>query len=214
MDIKLDDLETEVVLAAEAASPGVRLVGGSGLALLLNHRRSEDLDLFERIRGDIQPVVRAVEDALSAAGKRFERVRAGPGFVRIEVPREPGVLRIDVSTDTAPLLDPRETMAGPIRVESLRDQRANKMVALLGRSELRDLIDLYFIETSGGLRIAEGFEDALRKDSGMDPGWFAWALDQIRIHDLPGMVQPLPKEELERFRVELRQAALDRAGGE
>lgn len=49
----LDDLQEGLVLAAQGASPTVRLVGGTGLALLLGHRRSEDIDIFCAPREDI-----------------------------------------------------------------------------------------------------------------------------------------------------------------
>jgi hypothetical protein len=43
---KLDNVTEALVLAAQGVSPTVRLVGGAGLALLLGHRKSADVDLF------------------------------------------------------------------------------------------------------------------------------------------------------------------------
>jgi hypothetical protein len=189
----------------------VRLVGGTGLALLLGHRVSDDLDLFCGPREDVEPVVRAVEEAARAEVGEPTRVRSAPGFARIEVPHAQQTLRFDVAADTAPRLVPEDTYVGAIRVESLRDQRANKLVALLGRSELRDLVDLYFIEKAG-LHVIDGLEDATKKDGGMDPAWFAWALEQIAIEPLPGMIASLDPNELAAFRADLARAALDRAG--
>ena len=207
----LDNVALELVLGAQRVSPTVRLVGGSGLALLLGHRRSEDLDLFVGVREDIEPIVRSLEASAATMKLSIQRVRSGPGFVRLEMPRASDVLRIDVASDASPRLDPHDTLAGEVRVESLRDQRANKIVALLGRSELRDLVDLFFIEKAG-LPAADGFEDAAAKDKGMDPAWFAWALDQIPIKTLPGLEKPLDLTDLATFRDRLKQAALDLAG--
>ena len=205
----LAELAERIVLAAQAVSPAARLVGGAGLALLLGHRRSDDLDIFCGLREDIEPVVRAVEDA---ANGRANRVRSGPGFVRLEIPQTDGaVLRVDVASDASKRLVVDETRVGAVRVESLRDQRANKLTALLGRSELRDLVDLYFLEGAGWPAI-DGFEDALAKDGGFDPAWFAWALDQIEVAPLRGMERPLDTAELAAFRDRLKQQALDRAG--
>ena len=203
--------EERLVLAAERASPTVRLVGGSGLALLLGHRRSDDLNLFAGVREELEPIVRAVEEEALRLGRAATRVRTGPGFVRLEVPDAANVLRVDIASDTAPRLVTSDTVVGAVRVEALVDQRANKMVALLGRSELRDLVDLYFIERAG-LPVAEGFADALSKDGGMDPGWFAWALEQVKIAVLPGLLEPLDLNEVRAFRERIEREALDIAG--
>lgn len=207
----LDRDALRLVVEAQKVAPTVRLVGGSGLALLLGHRRSEDLDLFVGLREDVEPIVRSLEATAASMKLAVERVRSGPGFVRLELARGHDVLRIDVASDTAPRLDPHDTLVGEVRVESLRDQRANKIVALLGRSELRDLVDLFFIERAG-LPVAEGFDDAVLKDKGMDPAWFAWALDQIQVAPLPGLEKPVDPAELERFRLRLKEASLRRAG--
>lgn len=208
----LPSLAEAIVLAAQGASPGVRLVGGTGLSLLLGHRQSDDLDLFCGLGEDVEPVVRAVEASAKDRGAEPARVRTAPSFVRLEIAASTAAapLRVDVAADASPRLAD-ETLVGPIRVESLRDQRANKIVALLGRSELRDLVDLYFIERAG-LPIRDGFEDASMKDGGMDLAWFAWALGQVPIQPLRGLFAPLSLDELARFRDQLQRDALDRAG--
>jgi Nucleotidyl transferase AbiEii toxin, Type IV TA system len=209
--LRLPEALERLALAAQGASPSVRLVGGSGLALLLGHRRSDDLDLFCSLREDIEPIVRAIEDAAREAGSTPTRVRTGPSFARLEIASGAETLRIDVASDASPRLVLTDTLVGPIRVESLRDQRANKLVTLLGRSELRDLVDLFFIERAG-LPAREGFDDALKKDGGMDPAWLAWAISQIELGPLRGMIVPLDAEDLKRFRDELQGGALDQAG--
>jgi hypothetical protein len=209
--LRLPEPLERLALAAQGASPSVRLVGGSGLALLLGHRRSDDLDLFCGLREDIEPIVRVIEDAAKDAGDTPTRVRTGPSFARLEIGSGAETLRVDVASDASRRLVHADTLVGPIRVESLRDQRANKLVALLGRSELRDLVDLYFIERAG-LSALDGFEDALEKDGGMDPAWFAWAVSQITLGPLRGMIAALDGDDLRRFRDELQSGALERAG--
>ena len=53
-----------------------------------------------------------------------------------------------------------------------------------------------------------GFVDAVAKDGGMDPAWFAWALGQIAIRPLPGLVAALDLGALERFRDRLQRDVL------
>jgi hypothetical protein len=209
--IRLPSVLQRIALAAQQTSPTVRVVGGSGLALLLGHRQSDDLDLFCAKGEDIEPVVRSVEAAARDCSASSTRVRSGPGFVRIEIAEQLGSQRVDVAQDTAPrtLADP--VLVGGVRVESLRDQRANKLASVLGRSELRDLVDLWFIEQAG-LRAIDGLADALTKDAGMDPAWLAWAVAQIELRPLPGMVVALDVAALGRFRDSLVHVALDLAG--
>jgi hypothetical protein len=46
-------------------------------------------------------------------------------------------------------------------------------------------------------------EGRAAKDGGMDPGWLAWALSQIEIAPLPGMVAELELDQLRLFRDDL-----------
>lgn len=208
--LRLDSAAERLLMAAQAASPSAVLVGGTGLALLVGHRRSLDLDVFCPASEPLAPVVRAVEAEAERMSAELEHVRTTPGFHRLAVSCGGQLVRFDVAHETADRLAPPVVVSG-VRVASLRDQRANKLVALLGRSELRDLVDLLFIERAG-FPAAEGFDDAIAKDGGMDPAWFAWAVGQIRMRTLDGMVAPLTQEEVIVFRDALQRAALDRVG--
>ncbi len=209
--IKLPELAIACATSAQMVSPGVRMAGGAGLALLLHHRRSDDVDLFCPSSEPPGGVASAVERRAVELGATATRVRTGPSFVRLEVVRGSEMLRIDVVGETAPPLDALVVLPGGLRVESLRDQRANKIVALLGRSELRDLVDLYFLEQAGFPTI-EGMSDAVLKDTGTDPAWFAWAIDQVEIRELHGLVAHVEQEHLRLFRDGLRLKLLDLAG--
>lgn len=200
-----------LVLAAEAASPDVRLAGGAGLALLLGHRTSDDIDLFCPAADDVGIIARALESEASKQGMSLARVRSGPTFIRFEGLGPNAPIRVDVAQDSAPRLTPTATLVGSVRVESLRDQRANKLTAVLGRSALRDLVDLYFLSRAGWPPL-EGLSDAATKDAGMDPGWLAWALSQIQVALLPGMLVELDLADLRQFRDELVAKLLDIAG--
>lgn len=209
--VALPDSATKLILAAQRAAPEMRLVGGAGLALLLEHRRSNDLDLFCSTKDDVEIVARAIEAEATGTGtSSTTRVRTAPSFVRFELTGIADIERVDVALDSAPRIADVTIIEG-IRVESLRDQRANKIVTILGRSELRDLVDLYFLEKNGW-PLLEGLDDALLKDGGVDPAWLAWAIGQVAVRPLPGMQKPLDLVDLERFRDRMRRELTDLAG--
>jgi hypothetical protein len=199
------------VLAAQEDLPNVRLVGGAGLAVLLQHRVSEDIDLFCESGVDIPVIVSRLEAAAIDEGARLAAVRIAPAFRRFEVAGTENLVRIDVAVDPAPLLDPECPVVDGIRVLSLRDQRANKVVTLLGRSELRDLVDLFCLERQGW-PLLEGIDDALQKDAGVDLAWLAWAMRQIEIRPLPGLMVRIDLEALRQYRDRIAESLLDRAG--
>jgi hypothetical protein len=69
---------------------------------------------------------------------------------------------------------------------------ANKLCTLLGRSEIRDLVDVRALEGLG-LSLTEALAAGQRKDGGLTPAQLAWVLSQITIGDaatLPGGVPP------------------------
>ncbi len=211
MSAQLPRLARRLVLAAQQDLPTVRLVGGAGLAVLLQHRVSEDLDLFCDSSADIPVVVSRLEAAAIEQGATLAAVRTAPTFRRFEVADLENLVRIDVAVEQAPLLDAESPVVDGIRVLSLRDQRANKIVTLLGRSELRDLVDLFCLEQQGW-PLLDGIEDALEKDAGVDLGWLAWAMRQIEIRPLPGLIVSLELEALRQYRDRVADSLLDRAG--
>ncbi len=51
--------------------------------------------------------------------------------------------------DRVPQVDPEKNRFGAIRVDTLREILANKLTTLVSRTELKDLIDLYYLEKAG-----------------------------------------------------------------
>ena len=121
-------------------------MGGTGLAIWLRHRRSEDLDIFCPGRLDVDSVV----SALSASGEFLLRdasellVRGVVDGVNVDVVGEDGAYRL------APPLE-----IDGLHVASLQDIAAGKFRAITGRRQMRDLVDIMFIETDGGIRLEQ-----------------------------------------------------------
>ncbi len=131
---------------ASALPDGGALMGGTGLAIWLRHRRSVDLDIFFPTCFDIDAVI----SELSAAGE-FLLTDASERLIR-------GVFN-DVSVDIvadegAHCLGPTLEIDG-LHVASLQDIAAGKFKAITGRKQLRDFVDVMFIETGGGISIEQ-----------------------------------------------------------
>ena len=56
---------------------------------------------------------------------------------------------------------------------------ANKLCALLSRSEIRDLVDVRELEIAG-FSLENAFEVAKKKDTGLTPSQLAWVLNDIK----------------------------------
>jgi predicted nucleotidyltransferase component of viral defense system len=126
------------------------LTGGSALALFyLDHRRSYDLDLFSTEAVSGQEIHNLVRRTAERIGAQCEALRTSPDFHRFRLLR--GVEReaLDVVIDRAPQVDVRKAEFAGIRVDTLREMTANKLTTLLHRAELKDVVDLFFLEQSG-----------------------------------------------------------------
>ncbi len=75
---------------------------------------------------------------------------------------------------------------------SRREIAANKVCALVSRAEVRDLVDLQAL-LSSGCSLEGALADAAIKDGGAEPATLAFILSQLSIGPeakLPGDVQP------------------------
>ncbi len=130
-----------------------RLTGGTALSrFYLKHRLSEDLDLFTEstdlfTKGQIDRLLALVGEDL----KRFEldmRVEGrGPLYTRLSVKHGNLSLRIDLSVDKF-LSDPVRTQEGFL-IDSLENIAVNKLIAFEDRAEIKDLMDMLFLEREG-----------------------------------------------------------------
>ncbi|MBZ0102297.1 MAG: nucleotidyl transferase AbiEii/AbiGii toxin family protein [Thermoanaerobaculia bacterium] len=96
-------------------------------------------------------------------------------------------------------------LTGGVRVDRSEEIRANKLASLLGRAEIRDLVDLLALERAGYPVDRSALADAARKDAGLTAAQLAWVLSELRLG--PDLSPPggATVEELEAFRCELRE---------
>ena len=199
----LTQLQKELLAAFFDREKGFFLTGGGALAgFYFGHRTTDDLDFFSAPGPSLDDAQHALEDAAASCGATTKTVRSFQEFRRLVASRGDGQCIVDLVIDRAPVIDPEKARFGTLRVDTLREIAANKVCTLIGRSEIKDLVDFERLMRSG-INLEQALADAQRKDAGADPGTLAWVLDQIVIGPearLPGRVDP---ERLTAFRDEL-----------
>lgn len=121
-------------------SPAFYLSGGTALAAFhLGHRRSDDLDFFTEEQVPVEVVLeflRSLEMGVPDYQHLFDR--------RIFLlPAAPdGALKVEFTRYPFARCEPGSGIGG-LRVDSLRDILANKLLAMTERREPKDFVDLY-----------------------------------------------------------------------
>jgi len=182
------------------------LTGGTALSkFYLSHRKSDDLDFFTPIEELLQPISLKIEAALIKTGADVERKRGFRSFVElnVSVPSESTIIHL--ALDSPFRLDPTivaDEFPG-LRIDSLRDLAANKLLALFGRATLRDFVDVFFLAKE---KFAKNdlILMANKKDPGFDLYWLGTAFE--RIHEFSAdssemllLVKPCSMESLAAF---------------
>ncbi|MCK6550035.1 nucleotidyl transferase AbiEii/AbiGii toxin family protein [Myxococcota bacterium] len=157
---RLTPLQRDLLDAFFAREGRMFLTGGAALAgFYFGHRETEDLDLFGPANIDLEEIVRSLEDAARVCNADLQVVSRHPDFRRHLAIRGEERCVVDLVVDRVPMLEPQKVSFGAIRVDPLREIAANKISALIGRSELEDLVDLSEL-LDAGLDLERAREDA------------------------------------------------------
>ena len=208
---KLDELQKRVLDSLAAVRPPFILGGGAALAgVHLAHRKTRDLDLFWRDQAQFGDIPRLIEARLANEGLTVSPLQRSPLFVELRVADASSTVVVDlIAEPTSSLEPPRLCRIGrsDILVDTPHAILTEKLCALLGRSELRDLIDVEALVRSGE-DLSSAIADAPRRDSGFSPLTLAWVLRDwdVRNIALSAGLSEADAEMLERF----RQALMDR----
>lgn len=160
------------------------LAGGAALIARGDvERQTRDLDFFGPAPADVDRLVPAVERALEGAGLDVTRIREGTGFSRLEVREHDEVTEVDLGAD-ARLLPVERGELGPILAGE--ELAVDKILAVFGRAEARDFVDLSAVADRYGLEYL--CRRALDKDRGFDPQVF---------REMLGRFVRLPRDEFE-----------------
>jgi Nucleotidyl transferase AbiEii toxin, Type IV TA system len=194
-------------LLAGQEPPWTLTGGGALVGFHLRHRRTRDLDFFwhglERLGDCGAEVVRR----LRAAGLAVESLQRSEGFQRLRVADGSEVVILDLVAEPVAAVEPFVEVAHGavrIRVDTPHEILVNKLCALLGRAELRDLVDVRAL-LAAGCDLGRAVRDAPRKDGGFSPLTLAWILRGLPISAMAEEegVAPPEAEDLTRFRDDL-----------
>jgi hypothetical protein len=186
------------IVAGLAESDGFALAGGAALILRGDvDRRTRDLDFFGPDAVAVDRLVPVAQQALLDDGLRVQQVIDHPGFARLLVGDDNDQTEVDLGTD-ARLFPPEELLG--IRVLSGEKLAVDKLLALFGRAEARDFVDLLAVADRYGLDRL--LDLAAEKDRGFDARVFAEML--TRIDRLPKAAFALDDTQFERLQATIR----------
>jgi len=196
----LSGFQREFLRALATRRSGFFLTGGAVLAgWVLGHRETDDLDLFTPDDAPMRDADRMARGIADELGATVEPTRTSPDFRRYALRRGSESIIVDFIRERVPQLHPKSERDG-ITMDPVEEIVANKICALLGRTEIRDVVDLYCLEMAG-FEVEQFLADAQRKDAGVTPAALAWVLSELAVPDrLPGDVDA---EKLRAFVVEL-----------
>lgn len=187
------------------------LTGGTALAAYyLHHRLSVDLDLFTLDDLALREATVLIPQLATDLGCRIGRARETEHFRQFLLePEAAPSLQIDLVRDFGPQYGQHQKY-GDVIVDSMENIGANKLAAILGRSEPKDFVDLYFL-LHAGYSFDDLLEKAQEKDLGLQPFFLAGALRQVlHFQHLPTATPPLALSELQAFIIALSDRLLDR----
>lgn len=161
--------QVAAIIAGLAEAEGFALAGGAALIARGDvQRQTGDLDFFGPTPAAVDRLVPAVDRALKEAGLAVHHIEVNPGFARLIVESGNGRTELDLGADAR--LFPAEP-GRPAPMLSGKELAVDKVLAVFGRAEARDFIDLAAIEARYGLDRL--FALAAEKDRGFTPEMFA-----------------------------------------
>jgi len=130
-----------------------------------------------------------------------ERIQSSPAFVRLQA-SDSSQARLIIDLVASPIetaSEPQELeLAGHVLlVDTEHEILANKLGALLSRSELRDLWDVMELVDRGG-DLERALDDAAKKDGGFSQLTLAWLLEQFDVEAIAELT-PLEGDLVERL---------------
>jgi len=180
------------------------LTGGTAASRgYLQHRFSDDLDLFVNDDPRFGLWSERVTHSLAArSGWHCEVLQREERWVRLDLDRGDAGLKIELVNDVPARVGETRAHLMLGRLDSPENILANKVSALVGREEPRDLADVWGFCCRMGLSLSEGIQGARGKAAGVFPADLARILCSATRADWE-LVRWISAPEPERYQADL-----------
>lgn len=172
-------LQNRILNVISALCPSLYLTGGTALSrFYFSHRYSDDFDLFANEESLFPEIVeKAIVEIQKIDGVRLKIAETGigAGYLRIEVSEGEACLIVDFVNDIAFRLGAPVEHDG-IRIDTLSNILTNKIAALIGRDELKDVVDVREICRRSRFNWARVLEASSEKEASVDGEYIDYKL--------------------------------------
>jgi len=193
--------------------PDFYLTGGTALArFYFHHRESIDLDLFTQNKNtDFAVLNLFVEKIGLAIGLKTVKQVVTNAFLQYIFEDISGEgLKVDIVKDI-PVHFGEFKQEGMIRVDSLENIGTNKVLAIFGRTDHKDFIDLYYILHQTQLTFDYLVSLAKQKDVGLTEFYLANSIDQLQTAtQMPALLRPLDVDVYKAFYKQISEKMLSK----
>jgi len=143
--VHLYDLQDKVLATVFEEPLGFYLTGGTALSrFYLSHRYSDDLDFFTHDIGVFPDAFRLIYAKIQHQWSDLKIEVDGRDFKRIRIVEDGTRLKLDFVADRVSRIG-LPMPIGMVYVDTIRNILSNKLSAIMGRDEARDIADLIFI---------------------------------------------------------------------
>lgn len=180
------------------------LTGGTALsAFYLQHRISKDFDFFTAQDNLVSPFSKDLTNRLGRFGFKVKPTRQLESFSEIlitdtDFQDKPNLVVVHLAKDSPFRFKQAEELYPGLKVDSLIDIGANKILTIFGRADLRDFVDVYFLTAvEKCFEFDDLVEKARKKDPGCDYYWLSASLKEIEKFSSGSLASLMLKKELD-----------------
>lgn len=199
----LSSFQQQAIDAIFKVESDLWLSGGAALiGYYLHHRTTTDLDLFTEKEHVFERAKFTLEETANRLQAKLNIRQQSANFIRVVLEKDQEGLVVDVVFERAYQWKPNKSLHGEVRVDPPEEILANKLTALVGRQEERDLLDVYCLERAG-FQIEDALDAALLKDGGCTAANLAWLLSTFPLPSADFLPSDVTTEALQGWKYDL-----------